>query len=172
VQVKDKVKESMFQKAGDTAGHAKETAKDAGDGMAQRARDTAAQAGDKAKDTAWRAEEKAGEVKESASGTGKTGGGGATTTKAKVRARAWWCSTSRLFFWASVCVADGLAVMQGGDDEDTTVVGDVLEAVGATVVGLAQHAKGIVADEEELIPVECEKGKATRVAKEEKRKLA
>jgi hypothetical protein len=64
--------------------------------------------------------------------------------------------------------------MQGGDDEDTTVLGDVLEAVGATVVGLAQHAEGIVAGEEELVPVEGEKGKATgaRGAKEEKRKLA
>jgi len=62
--------------------------------------------------------------------------------------------------------------MQGGHDEDTTVVGDVLEAVGATVVGLAQHAKGIVAGEEELVPVESEKGKATGGAKKEMRKLA
>jgi hypothetical protein len=62
--------------------------------------------------------------------------------------------------------------MQGGDDEGTTVVGDVLEAVGATVVGLAQHAKGIVAGEEELVPVGGEKGEVTGGAKEEKRKLA
>lgn len=37
-------------------------------------------------------------------------------------------------------------------EEDTTIVGDVLEAVGATVYGIAQHTKGIVAGEEELIP--------------------
>lgn len=62
--------------------------------------------------------------------------------------------------------------MQGGRDEDTTVVGDVLEAVGATVVGLARHTKGIVAGEKELVPVDGEKGKVTGGAKEEKRKLA
>ena len=61
--------------------------------------------------------------------------------------------------------------MQGGDDEDTTMAGDVLEAVGATVVGLAQHAKRIVAGEEELVPVDGEEGKMAG-AKEEKRKLA
>jgi hypothetical protein len=58
--------------------------------------------------------------------------------------------------------------MQGGGDENTTVVGDVLEAVGATVVGLAKHTKGIVAGEEELVPVGGEKGKSP----EEKTKLA
>jgi hypothetical protein len=40
-----------------------------------------------------------------------------------------------------------------GTEEDTTIVGDVLEAVGATVYGIAKHTKGIVAGEEELIPV-------------------
>lgn len=69
---------------------------------------------------------------------------------------------------ACACVADGSAVMQGGGDENTTVVGDVLEAVGATVVGLAKHTKGIVAGEEELVPVGGEKGKSL----EEKTKLA
>jgi hypothetical protein len=44
--------------------------------------------------------------------------------------------------------------MQGeGTEENTTIVGDVLEAVGATVFGIAKHTKGIVAGEEELIPV-------------------
>lgn len=71
-----------------------------------------------------------------------------------------------------MCVADGSVVMQGGDDEDTTIVGDVLEAVGATVVGLAQHAKGIVSGEEELVPVEGDKGEVDGGTKEEKRKLA
>ena len=72
-----------------------------------------------------------------------------------------------------MCVADGSVVMtQRGGDEDTTIVGDVLEAVGATVVGLAQHAKGLVAGEEELVPVEGEEGKVAGGAKEEKRKVA
>jgi len=66
--------------------------------------------------------------------------------------------------------------MQGGAGEEgggTTIVGDVLEAVGATVVGLAQHAKGLVAGAEELVPVEGEEGKAAGGAKEEeKRKTA
>jgi hypothetical protein len=62
----------------------------------------------------------------------------------------------------------------GGGEEGggTTIVGDVLEAVGATVVGLAQHAKGLVAGEEELVPVEGEEGKVAGGAKEEKRKTA
>ncbi|PWZ19810.1 hypothetical protein Zm00014a_013212 [Zea mays] len=141
VQAKDKMRDtavSMVQKAGDTAVRAKDTAWDAAGGMAQRSRDTGAQAGDKAEDVTWRAEQEAGELKERASGTVKTGGG-ASTTKAK-----------------------------GGGDENTTVVGDVLEAVGATVVGLAKHTKGIVAGEEELVPVGGEKGKSP----EEKTKLA
>lgn len=63
--------------------------------------------------------------------------------------------------------------MQGGGGEDTTVVGDVLETVGAMVVGLAQHTKGLIAGEEELVPVEGgEEGKVTEARKEEKRKTA
>ncbi|KAL5211561.1 hypothetical protein ABZP36_022408 [Zizania latifolia] len=49
----------------------------------------------------------------------------------------------------------------GGDDGDTTIVGDVLESVGATVSGISPHTKGIVAGEEEVVPV----------AKEDKDKL-
>jgi hypothetical protein len=59
-------------------------------------------------------------------------------------------------------------------EESTTIVGDVLEAVGATVVGLAQHAKGIVAGEEDLVPGDVETGEA-KVAgakMEERRKTA
>jgi len=66
--------------------------------------------------------------------------------------------------------------MQGGAGEEgggTTIVGDVLEAVGATVVGLAQHAKGLVAGEERLVPVQGEEAKAAGGAEEEeKRKKA
>jgi hypothetical protein len=60
----------------------------------------------------------------------------------------------------------------GGSDEDTTVVGDILQAVGATVVGLAQHTKGLVAGEEELVPVGSGEEKVTGERKEEKRKTA
>ena len=68
--------------------------------------------------------------------------------------------------------------MQGGAGEEegaggTTIVGDVLEAVGATVVGLAQHTKGLVAGEERLVPVQGEEAKAAGGAEEEeKRKKA
>ncbi|KAF8736810.1 hypothetical protein HU200_014300 [Digitaria exilis] len=54
--------------------------------------------------------------------------------------------------------------------EDTTIVGDVLEAVGATVIGLPQHIKGLVAGEQELVLVEGEDGKIVAgKAKKEKR---
>ncbi|KAG8070441.1 hypothetical protein GUJ93_ZPchr0006g41829 [Zizania palustris] len=55
----------------------------------------------------------------------------------------------------------GTAATAGGDEGDTTIVGDVLEAVGAPVSGVAQHTKGIAAGEEVLAPV----------AKEDKDKL-
>jgi hypothetical protein len=52
-----------------------------------------------------------------------------------------------------------------GEEESSTIVSDVLEAVG-----LAQHAKGIVAgEEEELVPGEA---KVAGAKKEEKRKTA
>ncbi|RLN08516.1 embryonic protein DC-8-like [Panicum miliaceum] len=145
------------------AGKARE-AEEPGHVTAAGAEDSASQAADKASrgDTASHAEDKAAEVKDRASFTGKAAGGG-VTTKAKVRAA------------PVVQPPDGSAVMQGAAGEEeggTTIVGDVLEAVGATVVGLAQHAKGLVAGEEELVPVEREEGKVAGGTKEEKRKTA
>lgn len=59
--------------------------------------------------------------------------------------------------------------MQAEGTDDTTIVGDVLEAVGATVFGIAQHTKGIVAGEEEPFPDEGEVAKVVG-AKEERSK--
>ncbi|KAG8058613.1 hypothetical protein GUJ93_ZPchr0002g24889 [Zizania palustris] len=140
--------EETENKASEMAAQTKDSAKDTPRGMAHKAGANAAQTKDtvedaagamaqKTRDTLPQAGHKAEEAKNRAAETGKstaaTPGGAGAIAKAKETANA-------------------------GDD--TTIVGDVLEAVSATVSGIVQHTKGIVAGEDELVPVSKEdKGK-------------
>ncbi|GJM90763.1 hypothetical protein PR202_ga07073 [Eleusine coracana subsp. coracana] len=147
-------KDSTADEARDVAGRYRRDDTAGGAAVGNKVKDAVAQ---KASDTVWRVKD-----------TAKDAAGGVAQ-----RTRDTASQVGRKAGEATQRAKGGHGEEEGGGG--TTIVGDVLEAVGATVVGLAQHTKGIVAGEEEVVPgdvVETAKEKVAGAKEETKRKTA